>query len=269
MTPSQTQLAGRRLALGIVNVGAWTLAAAGGLWFLSGAASPVVSPSRVVFLLLGALGVQAGFDYVGGALLMPPPRPEFRRFLGSFLRGVAGHTLILGLIAALSYGSFRLSGGFVAGVVVATMGLAGGRTGCLRLLGGVSLTARPSSDGATLLAAADDPAFTGGTIGWGRHALSLWPVSWQQRVPADERNVEETRRRWQIEQGSPGRTVLLVLVWNALGSVLGSFLFHLAVHPPATALLLHACWMTLWTFGSLLILPSRVCARPRRSRRRA
>ena len=136
MAPSQTQLAGRRLALGIVNVGAWTLTAAGGLWFLSGAASPVVNPSRVIFWLIVALGLQAGFDYVGGALLMPPPKPEIRRFLGPWFRGVAGHTLVLGLIAALSYESFRLSGGFVAGVVVATMVLAVGRTGCLRLLGG-------------------------------------------------------------------------------------------------------------------------------------
>ena len=256
MTPTQTQVAGRRLALGILNVGSWVLAAAGGLWFLPWVTSPRLSPSSVALLLLGALGVQAGFDYVGGVLLMPAPRPELRRFFGSWLRGAVGHTLVLGLVAALSYGSFRLSGGFVAGVVVATLGLAVARTGCLRLLGGVSLTSQPGSDGATLLAAADDPAFTGATIGWGHRAVNLWPISWRQRVPANERAAEETRRRWQIAQGLPGRTVLLVLGWNTLGSALGSFLFHLAMYPPATALLLHACWMTLWTFGSLLTLPS-------------
>ena len=102
----------------------------------------------------------------------------------------------------------------------------------------------------------DDPAFTGATIGWGHRAVRLWPGSWRKRVSANERVAEETRRRWQIERGLPGQTVLLVLGWNALGSALGSFLFHLATYPPVTALLLHACWMTLWTFSSLLTLPS-------------
>ena len=34
MAPEQTELAGRRLVLGITNVGVWVLAASGGLFWL-------------------------------------------------------------------------------------------------------------------------------------------------------------------------------------------------------------------------------------------
>ncbi len=256
MTPVQTRLARRRLGLGIVNVGTWVLAATAGLWWLTTGADAPVGPHHAAVFVLAALGVQAIFDFVGGVLLMPPPRPGVAHFLRDWLRGVIGQTLVLTLIVALSWLSLRLSGGFVAGILAGTLGLALGRTGCLRLVGGVSFVRQPVNGGETLLAGAADPAFTGGAIGLGNRAVSLWPASWQWRVSADEQTAEESRRQWQAAGGLPLRTLGLVLAWNALGSALGTFLFHPVSHPPTTALLLHTCWMTLWTFGSLLMLPS-------------
>ena len=255
MDPAQAQLARRRLALGITNVGSWVVVAAGGLWLLPRTAALWNGPRNVAWLLLAALGVQGAFDYVGGVLLMPAPRPGTTQFLARWCRGAGGHTLVLGGIALLSYGSFGLTGGFVAAVVVATLSLAVGRTWCLRLVGGV-LTSPLTDQRNTLLATADDPAFTGAVTGEGHRTVSLWPSSWSRRVPPDELAAEQSRRRWQIEAGLPGRTLLLVLAWNASGSALGTALCHLAVYAPVVALLLHACWMTLWTFGSLLLLPS-------------
>lgn len=248
-------MARRRLALGITNVGIWVLAAALGLWLLPRTAGLWSQPRHAACLLLAMLGVQGAFDYMGGVLFVPAPRPKATRFLARWLRGVGGHTLILGLIALLSYGSFRLSGGFVAGVAVATVGLAVGRVWCLRLVGGVRAKLTLEG-GKMLLADAADSAFTGAVTGWGRRAVSLWPASWVERVPQDEQAAEQSRRRWQIETRLAGQTLLLVLGWNASGSALGSVLCHLAMYPPAAALLGHACWMTLWTFGSLLLLPS-------------
>lgn len=256
MTPVQTQLARRRLVLGILNVGTWVLAAAAGLWLLAGRASLPLDLPRTVFVVLVALGVQAAFDFVGGAVLVPTPRPTVASFLRGWLRGVLGQTLVLALVVALHYESFRLSGGFVAGVVVSTLGLALGRVGCLRAIGGVPVTRQPADMEDDLLAAAADPAFTGAVISLGQRTFNLWPASWQERVPADERAVEESRRRWQAAGGLPRRTLGLILLWNAAGSALGTYGFGLAAHPALEALLLHACWMTLWTFGSLLILPS-------------
>ncbi len=255
MDPAQAQLAGRRLALGITNVGSWVVVAAGGLWLLPRTASLWNHPSRVAWLLLLALGVQGVFDYVGGVLLMPAPRLGTTQFLGRWCRGAGGHTLVLGLIALLSYGSFRLTGGFVVAVVVATLGLAVGRTWCLRLVGGV-LTSPLTDQRSTMLAMVDDPAFTGAVTIQGHRTVDLWPSSWSERVPPDELVVEQSRRRWQSEAGLPGRALLLILAWSASGSALGTSLCHLASDPPALALLLHSCWMTLWTFGSLLLLPS-------------
>ena len=255
MDPAQTHLARRRLALGITNVGGWVVAATTGLWLLPRPASLWGHPRNVAWLLLAVLGIQGMFDYVGGVSLMPAPRPRTTQFLARWCRGVGGHTLVLGLIAVLSYGSFRLTGGFVVAVVIATAGLTVGRVWCLRLVGGV-LTRLTTDHADTLLAAADDPAFTGAVTGWGRRVISLWPSAWLERVPPDELAAEQSRRRWQIEAGLPGRTLLFVSGWNALGSALGTTFCHLTIYPPATALLLHSCWMTLWTFGSLLLLPS-------------
>lgn len=256
MNPAQTRLARRRLVLGITNVGFWVLAACAGLVALSRSGAGNVDLVFDGLILAGAVVVQAAFDLVGGFFLMPAPQPTVDGFLRGWCRGACGHTAALAGIGLLSYASFRASGGFVPAVVLATAGLAIGRRWALGLVGGVGTVGAGHDGGEVLAAGCDDPAFTGGIVGWGRRAVSLLPARWLQELPGGELAVESARRSWQITAGLPGRTILLVLGWNVAGAVTGSLLFGLAARPAAGALLLHACWMTLWAFGSLLILPS-------------
>lgn len=256
MTPAQTQLARRRLALGITNVGFWVLTALGGLRGLLVYGTSHVGPGEAWLTLAGAVIVQAGFDVVGGTWLMPPPHPTIGRFLRGWLPGVCGHTAALAGVGWLSYVSFRLTGGFVLAIAMATAGLTLARLWLLRLVGGVSKTTADHGGSTTLVAQADDPAFTGGIAYWGGHARSLLPAAWLQTLPRGELAAEMSRRAWQQAAGLPGRAILLILSWNLLGASVGSWSFGLAQRSPSEALLIHACWMTLWTFGSLLILPS-------------
>ena len=256
MTPTQTQLARHRLVLGISNVGFWVLSAFGGLLWLVIRGAGACTPWTDGFLLLGTTVVQAGFDFVGGFLLMPPPRRSLGRFLSDWLRGALVHTLVLGSVGWLSYASFRWLGGFVPAVLLATAGLALTRRWMLRAVGGVSTTASVYNHEPILAADATDPAFTGGIDGWGARTASLLPAAWLRDLPPAEFAAEASRRRWQSAHGLPGRALLLILGWNAAGAAAGSFALGLAGHAPAGALLLHACWMTLWTFAGLLVLPS-------------
>ena len=256
MTPAQIQLARRRLALGITNVGFWVLAASGGLWSLVIHGTDACTPRVDGLILLGAVALQGGFDFIGGFLLMPPPGVLLGRFLLSWLRATLAHTLVLGAVGWLSYTSFRLVGGFVPAILLAIAGLVSARRWMLYAVGGVVSVAHKYHDEQVLAAEAADPAFTGGTTGWGEHAISLLPATWLRDLPAADVAAECSRRRWQMAHGLPVRALLLVLGWNVLGAGAGSFALGLPGRVPAGALLLHACWMTLWTFGGLLILPS-------------
>ncbi len=261
MTPAQNALARRRLALGITNVGFWVLAAAGGLAWLLLRGTGGIGLRENALVLAAAVTVQAGFDFLGGCVLMPPPRPTPGRFLRRWLRGALGHTLVLGGVGLLSYASFRAGLGFLPAVAVATGVLALGRRFLLRALGGVAVSRETDAGEPVLLAGggddAIDPAFTGGLVGWGRRSARwLLPAAWRRALPAAEFAAERSRRRWGIADGLPGRTLALILGWNLAGAALGSLVLGLSAQPPGGALLLHACWMTLWTFGSLLLLPS-------------
>lgn len=263
MTAAQTALARRRLWLGITNVGAWVLAATGGLLWLvvhAETSSSPVNPRTWAGLGIGALAVQAGFDGVGGGWLMPAPRPAPGAFFARWLRGVLGHTLILVGVGFLSLTCLRLSGGFGLAILVATVGLALGRKWMLGMLGGIAIRKATLDDGGgdeVLAAGANDPAFTGGIVGLGRGARSLLPAGWLEGglLPGDLA-VESSRRRWQIAHALPGRSLALILGGNLLGAYVGSLLFRWAERPPAEALFGHACWMTLWAFGGLLVLPA-------------
>ncbi len=267
MTPAQLQLSGRRLWLGITNVGLWVLAGGAGLCWL------VINPTNEAGLPLllaicaGVISAQAVFDFIGGVGLMPGPRPSEIAFLRGWSRGVLTHTLVLTAVGAINVLSFRLTGGFGAGLVLATLALALGRGALLRAVGGgeIRLQAR---DGKTLLTvAAKDPAFTGGIVGFGQHAESLLPANWLESLPETEIAAESSRRQWQIAKGLPVRALVLILTWNLLGTFIGTQILQLAARPPAAALLGHACWMTLWTFASLIVLPAlsrgAVCAADR------
>ena len=256
MTPEQRELAGRRLVLGITNVGVWVLAAAGGLFWLTRSTTKT-QDARWYFLIAGgALAAQSVFDFVGGTFLMPAPRPTAANFFRGWLRGVLGHTLLVAAVGALSYASFRLSGGFTPAIVLATAGQSFARRDLLRLIGSVSTTELARDGRKVLLAEATDPAFTGGIVGFGARAASLLPRSWWRGLPEEELATESIRRRWQIQRHLPARALFLVLGWNLLGAAVGSWAFRLAERRPGEALFGYACWMTLWAFGGLLALPS-------------
>ena len=166
-----------------------------------------------------------------------------------------GHTLVLVVVGMLSYASFRLSGGSVSAIVLATAGQVFARRNLLHLIGGVSIT-ESTHGGKTLIAEITDPAFTGGIVGFGTRAASLFPKRWLRSLHDEELATESIRRQWQIDRGLPDRAVFLVLGWNLFGAAIGSFAFRLTERRPADALFGYAWWMTLWAFGSLLVLPS-------------
>ncbi len=256
LTSEQSSLARRRLRLGITNVGFWVITAVAGLVVLrtqrDGLAA--VHPWAIA---LGVLGVQAVFDAVGGWILMPPPRRRRSTFLRRWIRGVAVHSLVLVGIGSLGALSLRWTGGFGMGLAVSMLGMAFGRGFLHRAIVGAPLRPGNCTGGAAVLfQAVDDPAFTGGIIGLGRRAEVLLPESWRERLPRPELEVELFRRRWQIGQALHLRAFLMLLLWNLAGSLLGTMAFGLAALPTGLALIGLACWMTLWTFISLLVLPA-------------
>ena len=256
MTPVQIQLARRRLWLGILNVGFWVLAACAGLCWLVMCRAEAPGASRLLAIGVAVLAAQAVFDFIGGVMFMPGPRPSVMTFLRGWLRGVLGHTIALAGVGVVSATSLRLTGGFGAGIVLATTVLALGRLHLLRAIGGVATT-ELRRDGENILnVAVNDPAFTGGIVGLGRRAKSLLPASWMETLPKPELAAESSRRQWQIANALPARAFVLILIWNLLGTFTGTLAFHLADRPPAVALLGQACWMTLWAFASLLVLPA-------------
>jgi hypothetical protein len=256
MTPALINLARRRLWLGITNVGFWVLAACAGLCWLVTCRAGAPGAGPLFALGAGAIAAQAVFDFIGRVTLMPGPRPSLMTFLRGWSRGVFVHTLVLAGAGIGSAISLRLTGGFGAGILLATVALALGRRHLLRAIGGVAI-AEHAHDGEKLLTAAvNDPAFTGGIVGLGRRAKSLLPARWMETLPMPELTAESSRRRWQIANALPARAFVLILIWNLLGTFIGTQVFHLADRPPAVALLGHSCWMTLWAFASLLALPA-------------
>lgn len=250
------QLARRRLALGITNVGFWVLAAAAGLCWLVNRGGVAPATELLWAIGIGVIAAQAVFDFIAGVTLMPGPRPSVMTFLRSWSRGILGHTLVLTAVGIVSLFSLRFTGGFSAAIVLTTLALALGRRQLLRAIGGVA-TDKLAHDGEEILTAAvKDPAFTGGIAGLGRRAKSLFPANWMSTLPKPELAAESIRRRWQIANLLPARAFVLILLWNLLGTFIGTPVFHLADRPPAAALFGHACWMTLWTFAGLLVLPA-------------
>ncbi|MEK0445739.1 MAG: hypothetical protein RLZZ399_1060 [Verrucomicrobiota bacterium] len=256
MTEIQKQTAHRRLLLGISNVGLWVLLSlAGLLWFLPAAAS-ALRLSHLFAVLLGVITVQSLFDLVGGTLLMPSPSSGLARFLQIWFRGMFTHTLLLCAVGVLSYWSFRLSGGFGIAVAAASLGLFSLRRQILHFVSGIHTYRSPIAGEACWIAAATDPSFTGGTCGLGQAAKPLLPESWQTQLAAPEIQTVVQRRLWEIKNRLPARALLLSLAWNLAGCAIGSRLLEMPLRSPESALLFQCCWMTLWSFAALLLLPS-------------
>ena len=240
----------------IANVGFWVVTASGGLWWLTSGGAHGLNTRAYVIIGLAVIVVQAAFDLIGGAWLMPPPAPAPGEFLRRWLRGVACHSSVLADVGLLSCASFRLSSGFALAVLIATVGLALGRRQIFRAMAGASIS-KVSGDGRNNLAAAvSDPAFTGGIVGIGSRATSLWPARWLESLPKSEIAVELRRREWQLASGLNDRALVAVMGWNLFGTSLGTSAFALAHRTLAEALFGHACWMTLGAFVGLLVLPA-------------
>jgi hypothetical protein len=254
MSMEPTRLAKSRLSLGIINVGFWVAASVLGLWWLSFEAKGL---GLLDLAILGALAfaVQAVFDFAGGYWLVPGPRPPIGTFFSGWLRGVGIHVLVLCGLGVLSVASFVAVADFSLGVILGMLALAVGRRQLLKWIAKVGVPSSVTGNRTVLLADVSDPAFTGGIAGLGCRASSVMPASWEN-LPRIEREAEQIRREWQIENGLHDRAFLLLLCWNVAGALAGSILFRLAGREVWDALVLHACWMTLWTFASLLVLPA-------------
>ena len=256
MTDAQITTAKHRLALGISNVGFWVLAALAGLvWLIPANVAPIGQTDLMQWMLV-AVAVQAVFDWVGGAVLMPASSGGVKRFLPRWIRGVTVHTFMLFATGAASVGGYRLSGSFCPGVALCTVALFLSRRHVFRLVSGVRIRPASVAGKPCLSAATQDPSFTGGVCGVGRGAMPLLPESWAARLSPAKMETVLQRRLWEIQQRLPARAFLFVLCWNLAGCGLGSVLLEIPGRAPEPALLLHCCWMTLWGFLGLLLLPT-------------
>jgi hypothetical protein len=256
MTTEQSVLARQRLWLGITHVGFWVVVSVAGLcWLRWGrTADSTLNPVAVV---LGVIAVQGVFDAVGGWWLMPLPRSGAVGFLRGWIRGLLVHSAVLAGVGVLGILSLRMTGGFCGGVALASVLLALGRGFLFRAISGGAIREAVIEGGEKVrVHSVGDPSFTGGVVGLGRGATIVIPEGWLHRVPRPELAVELFRRRWQIEQGLPGRAFLLLLAWNLVGAWVGGLVVDPGSLSAGHAMLGHACWMTVWTFLSLLLLPS-------------
>ncbi|MFN0120463.1 MAG: hypothetical protein ACKV2V_08175 [Blastocatellia bacterium] len=275
-----------RLWLGISGVGFWVTLAATLLLTQTTPFSDSLAPAtslaadvKELSLLLGLYVLfSAPFDWLGGyeaPRRFARPVPALPDFIGQWLRGVLGQSLVL-LVAGLTLLMAGRAGGrwgaIVAALVIMSVLLAaqGWLARCLGGLRTAEANWKPDEQwlacwgvqapAATVLDVTD-PAFVGGFVGWpGRERLIL-PASWLQQkagLPAltDEAVATQIARRiGVIERGSRRRGVLLALFWNVTGFALATTL------PGAGAttsgeLLMTACGFTLWSFLGLLTLPS-------------
>lgn len=256
MTPEQTQLARRRLSLGIVNVGFWVMASICGLALIRSGREPL-DILAIVAIVAIALGVQAIFDALGGNLLIPGIRPTPETYLKGWGRALVIHSSVVAVIGVVATASLQWTGGFCTGLAASTVALSVTRKFLHAAISGAKVQPRVTANGERLLTTqVDDPAFTGGLVGFGSHAGILVPESWSQNLPEAELRAALSRRRWQANNGLPFRTVVVLLLWNLTGCQVGSLAFDLGSLPTGNALLGQACWMTLWSFLGLLVLPS-------------
>jgi hypothetical protein len=255
IAPASPSLARRRLSLGITNVGTWVLLSVGGLAWLSSRPADDLGPRLLIVLAACALALQAVGDAFGGLILMPEPRPSLSTFLRRWLRGLLVHTAVLAGVSGVSLLSLRLTGGFGAGIAASMIVLAFGRRQLLFLATGGTSASQSPGNGEVDAVSVDDPAFTGGIAGLGPRARILLPTRWLAALPAHEVVTEVRRREWQRENGLPLRAFALLVAWNVGGAYIGAQIFDLEERTPAVALASHFCWMTLWAFVSLLLLP--------------
>jgi len=256
MTEEQQRIAWGRLRLGIFGVGLWVGLALVALVGLKWGEPVTLTGWEVMAGVMGVVVMQGILDWVGGLVLMPEPRPGLGTWLGGWFRGVLIQTGVMAGMGVLAWGSFRFSGGFCGGVAVGSVILVWIRPMLLRLMSGGRMGWETVGGRRMQVVEVEDRGFTGGVRwGWGR-VKELIPRHWLKTVSEEELGVELERRRWQLEQRLPRRVWWLLLGWNLIGVELGSRLLGFRDMPEWNALVAYGCWMTVWCFVGLLVLPS-------------
>lgn len=259
-----------RLWTGIAGVGtvvvlATVLLAIGApSWLLEGRGGNPPADALLLFfvLALGAL-VVLPFDVVGGFVLpnlfgRPVPMP---RCAAAWLRGVL-------VVITLSTSS---------GTILLAAGRAGGRPAALaifvviavlmvllqepiaRLVGGLrrlpvdrlrELGADPTS---VVFLEGTDPGFSGGFTGFS--STMVLPARWLHRLEPRALALLIERRRRILRSGAWRRSLIVAILWNALGFAIASYLPNAGVRT-VSELVATALGFTLWTFFGLLLLPT-------------
>jgi hypothetical protein len=83
MTDIQSQIARRRLILGISNVGFWVATSAAGLLWCLVFGSRSIDKTALLKCMLGMVAVQSLFDFIGGVIFVPPVNAGYSRFFQS------------------------------------------------------------------------------------------------------------------------------------------------------------------------------------------
>ena len=99
-----------------------------------------------------------------------------------------------------------------------------------------------------------DRGFTGGIIGFGKHAQIVIPEAWLS-FDREQLAVAIARRAVAINSGSYTMGLLFAFVWNACGFLLCS-LIPGAELVSVAGLVTTVCGFTLWSFLGLLTLPT-------------
>lgn len=256
MNETQTRMAKRRLALGIVNVGFWVTVSLSCLFFIGSSKTSSISRFDLFSVMLGAVVVQSIFDFIGGAVLMPSGFSASRQSIVLLVRGVLVHTFLLCTVGLLSFGSFKLLKGFYLSIAASSLGLFLCRLHILRIVSGVQVRDETIFGSTVLNVDSVDPSFTGGIRGIGSSAIVLLPTRWKADLTDTQFKTVLERRLWEIESFFPMRSFLIVLFWNLLGCGIGSVSLGMPDRSPEAALLLQGCWMTVWAFLGLLLLPT-------------
>ncbi len=275
--PPRRNFARARLYLGISGVGAAVVLASSLLivgvpsqWLSDSASQPLLQAVGTVLLALafGSL-VFLPFDLLGGAGLVRRTLPP-AQFFTQWLRGVAMQLLVWTISATCLLAGARWADGWgaLAAFTVLQVLLAATRAPLARLIAPMprcavspevaSACVRVGLDpGGLVIVKADDEGFVGGWTGIRARAL-LVPFHWTT-LPSPALAAALQRRRVIRDSGAHVRGVLGAIAWNTLGFALLIQLLPLLTRASlssASGLATMALGMTLWTFLSVLVLPT-------------
>ena len=247
----------QRLRLGIFNVGFWVIIAATILSFRATLESSATQIQPVWIWIIGLggyLAVQGVFDWIGAGYLgsRVETNPEFKK---QWVKGVALQTIFWTLLSALIILANYLGTGYCIACLLGILLLSFTQLICLNWVNGSSQKIDDPTDfqGKTFMVDCPEPTFTGGIIaGLGKHKHVI-PENWKASKSLD---LEIIRRNYMASKDLPFRAFLIVVAWNLVGVAIGDWLNIFDSNSVALTILYFSSWMTLWSFTSLLVLPS-------------